>query len=357
MRRGASAARTRVLCGDEGVELIKQEIQQGANALVVAACSPRFNADTFTFDGCLTERVNLREHVVWSHPANDEDTQMLAEDYLRMGIARAKRRQAARAVPRRSTRRSSSSAAGHSGMTAALAAARPATRSCWSRRKPQLGGWLRKFTRQFPDKPPYRDLAADDLESTVRQIERDPRIKVYLGPTIEDINGQPGQFDVSLRPTAPPTQFRVGAIVQATGWKPYDASRLGHLGYGRSPNVITNVQMEELLAAGQAPASVRRQAGPADRLHPVRRLARRGPSALLLGRLLPRDAETGPLGPGAGRPDAGLRPLQGHPHAGTVRRLLPPGPGRPGDLLHQGRSALGGRSRPITTCWSTWRTR
>ncbi|MHC4798991.1 MAG: hypothetical protein ACYTF1_20345 [Planctomycetota bacterium] len=45
------------LCGDEGVELIKQEIQQGINALVVVGCSPRFNTDTFTFDGCLTDRV------------------------------------------------------------------------------------------------------------------------------------------------------------------------------------------------------------------------------------------------------------------------------------------------------------
>ena len=36
------------------------------------------------------DRVNLREQVVWSHPANDEDTQMMAEDYLRMGAARMK---------------------------------------------------------------------------------------------------------------------------------------------------------------------------------------------------------------------------------------------------------------------------
>ena len=42
------------LCGDEGVELLKSQIAQGVNTLVVAGCSPRFNTDTFTFDGCLT---------------------------------------------------------------------------------------------------------------------------------------------------------------------------------------------------------------------------------------------------------------------------------------------------------------
>ena len=57
------------LCGEDGVEQIKQCVRDGAEAVVVAACSPRFNTDTFAIDGCLVERVNLREQVVWSHPA------------------------------------------------------------------------------------------------------------------------------------------------------------------------------------------------------------------------------------------------------------------------------------------------
>ena len=36
----------------------------------------------------------------------------------------------------------------------------------------------------------------------------------------------------------------------ATGWKPYDASRLAHLGYGLSPDVITNVDLERMAAQG-----------------------------------------------------------------------------------------------------------
>jgi quinone-modifying oxidoreductase subunit QmoA len=34
------------------------------------------------------------------------------------------------------------------------------------------------------------------------------------------------------------------AIVWATGWKPYDATKLDNLGFGQFPNVITNVMME-----------------------------------------------------------------------------------------------------------------
>jgi quinone-modifying oxidoreductase subunit QmoA len=47
-----------------------------------------------------------------------------------------------------------------------------------------------------------------------------------------------------------PRQHRVvaGAIVAATGWKPYDAHNLDNLGYGKSPDVVTNVEMERIAA-------------------------------------------------------------------------------------------------------------
>ena len=76
------------LCGDEGRELMARGVADGVNSIVVAACSPRFMVDAFTFDNVLTTRVNLREQVVWSHQPNDEDTDMMARDYLRMGIVR-----------------------------------------------------------------------------------------------------------------------------------------------------------------------------------------------------------------------------------------------------------------------------
>jgi len=41
---------------------------------------------------------------------------------------------------------------------------------------------------------------------------------------------------------------KVGSIVWATGWKPYDASKIDNLGFGKYDNVITNVIMERLSA-------------------------------------------------------------------------------------------------------------
>ncbi len=43
--------------------------------------------------------------------------------------------------------------------------------------------------------------------------------------------------------------LKVGAIVAATGWNPYDATKIGNLHFGEYPNVITNVMMERLASS------------------------------------------------------------------------------------------------------------
>jgi quinone-modifying oxidoreductase subunit QmoB len=112
------------LCGPEGVETIRKDIADGAGVVVLAACSPRAMTSAFTFPGTQVERANLREHVVWSHEPNNEDTQMLAQDYLRMAIARAQKA----SLPEPHVEETDKSivvvGGGTSGMTAALDAAK-----------------------------------------------------------------------------------------------------------------------------------------------------------------------------------------------------------------------------------------
>jgi len=44
--------------------------------------------------------------------------------------------------------------------------------------------------------------------------------------------------------------LNVGAVVWATGWKPYDVTNLTNLGAGAIPNIISNMQMERLASPG-----------------------------------------------------------------------------------------------------------
>jgi quinone-modifying oxidoreductase subunit QmoA len=40
--------------------------------------------------------------------------------------------------------------------------------------------------------------------------------------------------------------LKVGAIVWATGWSPYDATRIDNLGFGRYQNIVTNMMLERM---------------------------------------------------------------------------------------------------------------
>ena len=55
-----------------------------------------------------------------------------------------------------------------------------------------------------------------------------------------------GAIDLDM--TEGEIEIEVGAVIVATGWRPYDATKLDNLGFGRCQNVITNVMMERLAA-------------------------------------------------------------------------------------------------------------
>jgi len=238
------------MCGDEGLTLIRQDIQDGANSVVVAGCSARFMTDTFTFDNTLTTRVDLREQVVWTHEPNDEDTDMMARDYLRMGLVRAQKASIPEPYQDEEIDRTVMVVGGGvTGLTAAQDAARAGNDVVLIEKGDELGGWMAKWSKGIPHRAPYTDPQPLSIADQIAAVQANDKITVHTGASIEKVTGGPGLFDVTLRGNGS-EPFRVGAIIQATGWQPYDATKLGHLGYGTSPDVITNVQMEEMLAKG-----------------------------------------------------------------------------------------------------------
>ena len=249
----AAVCRTHAaLCGVEGCAQIRQDLAEGTvDTVVVAACSSRFKAEAFSFNhGSVVERVNLREHVAWSHKPNDEDTQMLAEDYLRMGVARALKTEPLKPLADEISKTLLVVGGGVAGITAALEAAKAGYAVFLVEKEKNLGGHAVSVKRHFPAEPPYTALVADGIQSSIEAAFSHPRIRVFCSTQIAKIEGQPGMFDVTLDVESGQHTVRAGAIVVATGWKPYDASRLAHLGYGISPNVVTNLEFESMAAKG-----------------------------------------------------------------------------------------------------------
>jgi quinone-modifying oxidoreductase, subunit QmoA len=61
---------------------------------------------------------------------------------------------------------------------------------------------------------------------------------------------------IDLAMTERRLQIEVGAIIWATGWDPYDATKLGDLGFGVHQDVVTNMMMERM-ASPQGPTAGR----------------------------------------------------------------------------------------------------
>jgi quinone-modifying oxidoreductase subunit QmoB len=236
-----------VLCSPEGVQLIKDDMaKEGVNTIIIAACSPRTKYEEFDFPGAIVERVNIREFVAWTMEPNTDATNDAAYDYLTMGIVKTQKGD----LPEPNILPNLNDTilvigGGIAGMSAALSAAGAGQKVVLVEKDAQLGGFVNRLYKKIPtgsyiNKPLIVDT---DIAKTVADVEGNANIKVYKSTTVTKTDGQPGLYDVTL---SNGETVKIGAIVMATGWKPYDANKLDYLGYGKLKNVITNFELEEI---------------------------------------------------------------------------------------------------------------
>ncbi|MBF0506529.1 MAG: hydrogenase iron-sulfur subunit [Nitrospirae bacterium] len=240
------------LCLKEGVDFIKNDMAaEGVNAVIIAACSPRVNYDTFDLGIPLVERVNLREQVVWTHKPNDEDTQMMAEDYVRMGILKMNKIEAPEPYKVEDLSRNVLVVGGGiAGITAANQAAKAGYDVFLVEKSDSLGGWMSNIYKQAPTKPPYENLEEPEISDLIKEVRQNPKVKIFTSAQVEKIDGAPGIYNVTVKQNGNSETLRAGAVVEAVGTVPYDATKIDHLGFGKYPNVITNYMMEGLALKG-----------------------------------------------------------------------------------------------------------
>jgi len=304
------------LCSQAGVDVIKKEIDgKGTNAIVIAACSRRVNFDVFRFDGCIVDRVNLREQVVWSHPRDEfpaltEDQvddgvhfdrlQMLAEDYLKMGMVRVGKVDLPEPYQLETlSRKILVIGGGITGMSAALDAARIGYEVTIVEKEGQLGGKAGQWRKQLPITDPYETLIEPIVANKIAAVESHPNITTRTETVVARIAGEPGDFVVTLKKPGDKKEFDVpfplpdgmkvdengkeldvealhqkymeynegkrdilvldpdgdkfGAVILAAGWRPYEPAEdeFAHLGFGQLPDVVTNMQFEEIAKQGR----------------------------------------------------------------------------------------------------------
>ncbi len=303
-------------CGKEGLEMLQQEIDGGVNTLMIAACSPRVNYDTFDFPGSIVDRVNIREQVVWSHPRDkfpalteeekeDEEkfdrVQMMAEDYLRMSMAKTERiiLPEPYKLEEEMSKKILVIGGGVTGITAAMDAAKAGYEVTLVEKEEKLGGYAAKMRKQIPVDEPYEKPMKPMIGGLIDELNGFSNVTVKTSTVVARLAGQPGEFFVTFKKpgekiefdvpyplpeemtvdesgkeldaetlhqkfmeynegrkdilTIDPNAEKFGAVVLAAGWKPYKPKEgeFAHLGFGENPDVITNYQFEEMAAAGK----------------------------------------------------------------------------------------------------------
>jgi quinone-modifying oxidoreductase subunit QmoB len=271
--------------------------------------------DVFRWPGCIVDRVSLREGVVWSHPRSefpalteeekaDEDNfdrvQMMAEDYIRMGMARVKKVTLPEPYKlEKFTNKILVIGGGVTGMSAALDAAKAGYDVTIVEKQAQLGGAALNWRSQLPVVEPYEDLIPPVIEAKIQEVEAHPKITVKTNTVVARLAGEPGEFTATLKKPGEKIEFDVpyplpdemkvdengkelnaeqqfeaykkynegrvdilkldpngelfGAVVLAAGWQPakIEGDAYAHLGYADNPDVVTNAEFEVIAKAGK----------------------------------------------------------------------------------------------------------
>jgi len=240
------------LCSAEGVAMIQADIDSGeTNHVIIGACSRRAKVEAFNFQNVTVSRANLREGVIWVRPDNDEaneTTQEMADDYIRMACFESKFQK----LPQRSGEQELNKnilvvGGGISGMTAAIEAAAAGYPATIVEKAGELGGVMGQLHKRVASTSPYAEPEDTTVADLIAKIEAASNITVHLNSTVTKTAGAPGRFDVDISTeSGATTNVSIGAIVQASGMKQFDANKLTEFAYDKSDNVITQLELEAL---------------------------------------------------------------------------------------------------------------
>lgn len=244
---------------EEGTAAIREDIaNEGINTIVIAGRSLREATPFIDFPECVVEYVNLREQVLWTHDPEflveeleededevEENINMMAKDYTRMGLVKATQSDVPTPYIVESPKRVLVIGGGISGISAALNVAKINFEAVLVEKNAEIGGWASKLYRDLPPSAPFEDLPETKIAAMAEEVKANSKITIHTGCEVATITGQPGDFKVEL---SNGENVVVGSIIVAAGWKPFDTSKFDpKYQYGENKNVITSIELEEMI--------------------------------------------------------------------------------------------------------------
>ena len=237
-------------CSQEGLSSIKQSIEDhNLDRVVVAACTPRTHEPLFRraceqagINKYLFEFVNIREHCSWIHAAEPEAATEKAKKLIAMGVAKASLLEPQEEGESSVIPRAVVIGAGISGLAAAAALLDQGIETHIVESTDNIGGLLRQVAIIGPEGRDSKEL----IEALSERIEGSPRAHLHLNARIKELKGFIGNFEVTIAKCDEDLVVEAGAIIVATG--ALELQPEGEYGFGKYPQVITQMELERRLA-------------------------------------------------------------------------------------------------------------
>ncbi|MGD8737046.1 MAG: FAD-dependent oxidoreductase, partial [Anaerolineae bacterium] len=248
------AENTMYTCSADSLKLIQERIEEhGLNRVIVSSCTPRTHEPIFRdtireagLNPYLFEMANIRDQDSWVHAQWPALATQKARDLTRMAVARSRRLQPLYTQEQDLSHRALVIGGGVAGMTAALNLAEQGFDVTLVEREDELGGRARRISHTSDG----GDVRAF-LQDLIAKVTGHPRIEVVTGHQVVQSKGFVGNFQSTLANGSDPTQRLVehGVTIVATGSQEYRGPAYG---LGSDPRIITQDDLQQGLAAGQA---------------------------------------------------------------------------------------------------------
>jgi heterodisulfide reductase subunit A len=237
------------MCSDSGQQLIREKIDEfNLDRVVVASCSPRMHEPTFrkvVEEGGINrycfDQVNLREHVSWCHMREPEAATEKAIDLVRMSVARAALLEPLPIKTVEVEPHALVVGGGISGLRAAVDIGSRGFNVTIVERESEVGGHLGKLSTLYP----HNNAASDIVDRMKLEALALDTVEILTDSEVADFEGYIGNFMATIKnkKTNETKQLKVGAVIVATGFEPYEPA--GIYGYGEHVDIITLAKLEE----------------------------------------------------------------------------------------------------------------